>query len=112
MGSYKMNKSEFRKKILAAIEKTQQAIEELREMAAPVSPDSAIGRISRMDAINNKAVTEASLRNAEKKMEGLKYALQNLHSDEFGFCAKCHAPIPEARILLMPHSRFCVKCSV
>lgn len=106
-----MSKEKFRKKIEAAIQKTQQEITELKEMAGPVSPDNAIGRISRMDAINNKAVMEAALRNAEKKLAGLTYALQNLHSEEFGICAKCHAPIPEARILLVPHSRYCVKCS-
>lgn len=105
------DKGVFKKKIEEAIAKTLQHIKELKEMAGPVSPDNAIGRLSRMDAINNKAVMEASLRNAEKKLEGLKYALQNLHTDGFGICAKCHAPIPEARILLMPHSRYCVKCS-
>lgn len=105
------DKAALKLKIENAMLKTLQHIEELKEMAGPVSPDNAIGRLSRMDAINNKAVMEASLLNAEKKLEGLKYALQNLHSNEFGICAKCHAPIPEARILLMPHSRFCVKCS-
>ena len=105
-----MDKELMKIEIEKRIKKIQSEIDELKEMANPVSPDNAIGRISRMDAINNKSVVEASIRNLEKKLKGLEYALQNLHKPEFGFCAKCKQPIPEGRILLMPESRFCVKC--
>lgn len=39
-------------------------METLEDSCKPIAPDVAIGRISRMDAINNKSVMEASLRNA------------------------------------------------
>ncbi len=80
-------------------------------MSAPVTPDNAIGRISRMDAINNKSVTEAALRTAETKLNGLGEALKNIEKSDFGLCAKCSNPIPIQRIHLMPHKRFCVHCA-
>ncbi|MFN3951685.1 MAG: TraR/DksA family transcriptional regulator [Thermaurantimonas sp.] len=106
-----MDKKTLESQIKDRIAKIQIEVQELKEMANPVAPDNAIGRVSRMDAINNKSIVEASLRNLENKLKGLEYALQNLSNPEFGYCAKCKQPIPEGRILLMPESRFCVKCS-
>lgn len=107
-----MDKISLTEKIKEKIVILELQILELREMTKPIAPDVAIGRISRMDAINNKSVSEASLRNAENKLNALQYALQNIDNPEFGTCAKCKQPIPEGRIILMPEKRFCVKCSV
>lgn len=93
------------------IEKTEQKIEEYRELTQPVSPENAIGRVSRMDAINNKSVVEATLRQAESKLAGLKYALTKVDSPDFGTCQRCKRPIPVKRLLLMPQSRYCVHCA-
>ena len=104
-------KSEIKEKIEVEIDKTQDDIKRFGEMAQPVAPDDAIGRISRMDAINNKSVAEASLRKSREKLKQLKYMLSNITDPEFGLCAKCKTPIPIGRMLLMPQSRFCVRCA-
>ena len=39
------------------VAKTKELIESYREMNKPIAPDVAIGRITRMDAINNKSIT-------------------------------------------------------
>lgn len=97
--------------ILAEIEKTKKRIKSTEEMSASVEPDDAIGRISRMDAINNKTVTDASIRKAKEKIKQLNYMLDQVVKDDFGICAKCRAKIPIGRLLLMPESRFCVNCA-
>jgi len=93
------------------IRKTEKVVEEYREMSQPVAPDDAIGRISRMDAINNKSVTEASLRQAEKKLKSLHRVLSQVGTSEFGICLKCRKTIPAARILYRPESLYCVDCA-
>lgn len=93
------------------MEQLNEEISALRELTRPESPDVAIGRVSRMDAINNRGVMEATLRNAETKLSGLEYALENINSPDFGLCAKCKHPIQEGRILLMPEKRLCLRCS-
>ena len=93
------------------IEKTESAITDLKEMTQPIAPENAIGRISRMDAINNKSVAEAALRKAEEKLNGLHLVLDKIDQPDFGECAKCKQPIPIGRIMLMPQSRHCVKCA-
>ncbi len=58
------------------IVEVKQSITDYKELTRPISPDDAIGRISRMDAINNKSVNEAALRKAEAKLVGLERILE------------------------------------
>lgn len=106
-----MNKEEIKQNILNEISKTETLIVEYKELTQPVAPDDAIGRISRMDAINNKSVTEASLRQAEEKLKNLKRVLLRVGTNDFGICIKCSKPIPEGRILYRPESLTCVDCA-
>ena len=107
----KMENADIKQKILDEISKTEKLILEYRDMTKPVAPDVAIGRISRTDAINNKSVTEASLRQAEKKLQGLKRVLSMYDTPEFGRCIKCKAQIPTGRIVFRPESLYCVNCA-
>ena len=106
-----MNDQEIRERISEEILKTEKLISEYKEMSKPVALDSAIGRISRMDAINNKSITESALRQAEEKLIKLNQALDKVGTEDFGICIKCKKPIPLGRILLMPESVRCVNCA-
>ena len=89
----------------------EKEIIELKELTAPVAPENAIGRLSRMEAINSKAVAEASLRNAEKRFKALVNALKKLNDPDFGLCITCKNEIPFQRLKLLPESTHCVKCA-
>jgi len=106
-----MNEQEIRDKITSAIKKTEQLIVDYKDMTQPVSPDNAIGRVSRMDAINNNAVTEVSLRQAEEKLKALRQVQEQIGTDKFGKCIKCGAEIPVGRILFRPESLLCMRCA-
>lgn len=106
-----MDNSAFKAALTAELEKTRATIAELRELTAPVAPDEAIGRISRMDAINNKAINDAALRKAEEKLARLERMQQHVDEPGFGLCKKCGAAIPMQRLILMPHSMHCVRCA-
>lgn len=93
------------------IKKTEAVIEEYKESSGPVAPDDAIGRVSRMDAINNKSITEAALRNAEEKLLKLRHMKDNIDSPDFGQCARCGNKIPPGRLILKPESPYCVRCA-
>ena len=106
-----MDKEEVRQLIESQIAKTEQKVLDYEEMSSPITPDDAIGRISRMDAINNKSVTEAALRQAKDKLSKLRHAMNRLDEDNFGNCKKCGHPIPIMRVVLMPQSPYCVRCA-
>ncbi len=106
-----INRPEIKARIESEIEKTTKLISEYKELVKPIAPENAIGRISRMDAINNKSVNEAALRKAKNKLQNLQFALSKVYDEDFGLCVKCKQEIPLGRILIMPQSRTCVKCS-
>src|SRR5690606_1942248 len=106
-----INEDEIREQIRKEIAKIEKIIAEYKEMTKPVEPENAIGRLSRMDAINNKAVTEAAQRQAEDKLDKLKFVLDKVGDEDFGICKKCKNPIPLGSILLMTQSFYCVQCA-
>lgn len=83
----------------------------LEEETKPIAPENAIGRVSRMDAINNKSVAEQSLRQAKDLQIQLQEALQNIQNPDFGNCQKCKETIDFERLLFMPESKRCMKCA-
>ena len=101
----------LRKKIDRKLSITREKVAQMEEMTQPVSPENSIGRVSRMDAINNKSVMEAALRTARKELEGLQYADRNLESDDYGVCTQCKKVIDIKRLMIMPGSRRCMSCA-
>jgi len=93
------------------ITKTILSVEKYRELTKPISPENAIGRISRMDAINNKSINDEALRKAELKLNNLNIALSKINDNDFGICRKCKQPIPIGRLILIPQSTLCVSCA-
>ncbi len=105
------DKRALRGKIPLEIKSLEETIEGLKEGAKPVSPDNAIGRLSRMEAINASEISGATLASARRRLGGLKRALEELDSENFGICRDCEEPIPTKRIMLMPESVLCVNCA-
>jgi DnaK suppressor protein len=106
-----MTEDEIREKIDKEIKRTEEKIKDYSEMSKPVSPDDAIGRLSRMDAINNKSVAEAALHKAKEKLKKLGYAKTQIGKVGFGKCKRCGNPIPIGRIIIRPESLYCVSCA-
>jgi len=106
-----MDKEKILKLLNSEIVKTEEQVVRYEDLAQPISPDNAIGRVSRMDAINNKSIVDAALRKARERLKGLKSSLAKLDSSDFGVCVKCKNNIPIERILLAPQSSFCVNCA-
>lgn len=109
-----MNKSEraeLKKRIEALLISSVEAIKGMEDMTQPIKPENSLGRISRMDAINNKSVQEAALRTKRRKYENLKLALTKIDDPAFGSCRQCKQHIQQARLMYMPESSTCVRCA-
>jgi DnaK suppressor protein len=109
-----MKNSEREKLIEILHQQTRSALEEiaeLEELTKPVEPDKAIGRLSRMDAINNKTINDAALREKKKLIQKLERALERADKDSFGKCLKCGNDIPLGRLEYMPYTTRCVNCA-
>ena len=108
-----MNESQLKalkEKIEDEIRVTQEKISKYSELCRPISPENSIGRISRMDAINNKSVVEAALRELKNKLIELRNSEILIHKPEFGICISCRTSIKFGRLLIRPQSKKCVNC--
>lgn len=112
MNLTKKEKELLIEKLEVKIERTSKKINRMEEMTRPIGPENAIGRVSRMDAINNKSVMEAALRTAKVDLDAMQAALRKLVSgDEFGLCERCGNQIPFQRLALIPGTTKCVHCA-
>lgn len=109
-----MNKQQ-KNKLVASIQQEitnlDNEIPALRQLAKPVPPDNAIGRLTRMEAINNKSISEANLSSAKARLDRLQRALKNSDNPDFGICINCDEPIPFKRLMVQPDSSLCVRCA-
>jgi DnaK suppressor protein len=104
-------KEDLKKRIEGKLEETHRTIADLREATKPMGLDSAIGRVSRMDYINNKSIAEAELKKAEANVKALERWLSLYTSDQFGKCSRCGQEININRLLLLPESTRCISCA-
>lgn len=101
---------EIKAAIHQEIDHLRGEIEKLKEQTKPIAPDRAIGRLTRMEAIQSKSISEANLRKAQQRVTSLTRALPLVDEEDFGECGRCGRAIPVKRLLLMPESKTCVRC--
>jgi len=105
------SRTELQRTIVEEIAAQNYLIKSLAKSTQPIAPDRAIGRLTRMEAINSKAISEASLASAKSRLAKLETALNNIDRPDFGICMNCSTPIPPGRIMLIPESTLCVHCA-
>lgn len=104
-------KKRLKIQIQKKIEDLKVDIKNYAQLTRPIAPDSAIGRLSRMEAINNKSINEAALKKSKNRLSRLERALKMIEHPEFGLCRECEEPIPFARLKAIPETDLCVQCS-
>jgi DnaK suppressor protein len=104
-------RQELRRSIQSEIETLKKTIENLENSSKPVPPDDAYGRLSRMEAINSKSISEAGLASARARLPRLQNALEKIDDPDFGICVRCNRSIPPGRVMLVPESTVCVECA-
>ena len=104
-------KRDIQERINNKMSDLKERIEEYKELTKPIPPSEAIGRVSRMDAINNKSINDRMLRNSLQKLKNLNTGLKRLENVDFGICIQCKTEININRLLLIPETLKCVKCS-
>jgi len=76
-----------------------------------VSPDPAIGRLTRMDAIQAEEMAEALRRHQSQELMRIDRALKAIANGRYGVCAKCGDEMSRARLDAQPDAVLCVDCS-
>jgi DnaK suppressor protein len=93
------------------IKQIRDSLPYLNEETQPIAPSVSLGRLTRMEAINDKGVAEHVLDQARKSLERLQNALRRIEQGTYGTCLRCGKEIPIARLQHVPEALFCVPCA-
>jgi DnaK suppressor protein len=104
-------KQTIRELIVDELTEVREKISAFEKSSKALAPDKAIGRISRMDSFNDQGIHSAALSAAREKHFKLEQALSNLDQPDFGLCVSCGAAIPLERLVALPESTHCVRCT-
>ncbi|NCG18858.1 MAG: TraR/DksA family transcriptional regulator [Rhodobacterales bacterium] len=81
------------------------------ELAATVELDqSAVGRLSRIDAIQQQKMAQAQQQRNRLRLQQIAVALRLFDDDEYGWCRKCGDSIKYRRLKARPESPACMSC--
>lgn len=100
----------------------QQMMSELAELTelhsdhssdrSPVSLDQqSVGRVSRIDAMQRRAMAIASGNRRTSRIEALKAALKRAETGEYGYCSICGELIATGRLKADPTALVCIACA-
>ncbi|UWQ15588.1 TraR/DksA C4-type zinc finger protein [Aliiroseovarius sp. M344] len=76
-----------------------------------VLDQQAVGRLSRMDALQNQAMAKATGARRAAQRTRIHAAFARMDVSEFGFCEDCGEDIPLGRLDLDPCATKCVSCA-
>ncbi len=78
----------------------------------PVALDqAAVGRLSRMDAMQLQAMAHAADRHRQQRMRRLEAALERIAEGDYGRCVRCGEPIGSGRLEADPAVPTCIRCA-
>lgn len=100
----------YKELIEKQIAELKETIASMAESVKPIEPDTAIGRLSRMEAIQAKSISESNLKQKRMRLQRLEAALKRIERGTFGLCSVCEEDIPEKRLKIAPESTVCMDC--
>lgn len=88
-----------------------EQLDRAKDSTATVSLDQTlVGRVSRMDAMQQQSVALSTRTFTEQKLRKVLAALRAIAENEYGFCRRCDEPIGYPRLRAQPEANLCINC--
>ena len=108
----KLNLKAMRKQLEDRREDLLQSAKSTSDDRAPVELDQAMqGRLSRMDALQQREMALAAQRRRELELTRIDAALKRMDTEDYGYCVSCDEDIAPARLKSDPAEPLCVDCA-
>ena len=101
----------FRKRLEDLEQEIREDMNANPEDSGVVELDSSIGRLSRMDALQNQQMALELKRRQENQLLRIENAFKRLAKGQYGLCGKCKKPIEKNRLEVFPYTVTCVRCA-
>jgi DnaK suppressor protein len=104
--------ADMRAKLLGIREELESVAALGDEASGVVELDQArVGRLSRMDAMQAQAMSQASGRRRELMLVKIASALERIDNNDYGLCQSCEEPINCKRLEFDPTAVLCIDCA-
>lgn len=97
-------------KLLALKDELERLLTESSASSQVVALDQPIGRLSRMDALQQQAMAKANRAGHQQRLLLIEAALVAIKQHRYGECRRCEEPIGYSRLDVRPESPFCLDC--
>ena len=101
---------ELHARLLELRDELEEMLRSSEEGAKPVDLEQPIGRLSRMDALQQQSMIQAGRHNAQQRLQRIHSALSLFERDEYGLCRLCEEPIGFSRLQAHPEAPLCLEC--
>ena len=72
---------------------------------------SKVGRLSRMDAMQAQAMSQASAGRSGQMLTKIEAAIRRIDAGEYGACLRCDEPVHPERLKFDPTATLCIECA-
>lgn len=104
--------TDMRSRLLQLQAATKEATAEGAGSSGVVELDqSRQGRLSRMDAMQAQAMSQAANQRREVSLKNIAAAIERIENGNFGFCQACDELIAEQRLAFDPTAVLCIDCA-
>ena len=101
---------ELQHKLVVLKGELEALLEKSSASSQAVDLDRPIGRLSRMDALQQQAMAKANRAAHQLRLTLVEAALSAIKADRYGECRRCEEPISFSRLQVRPESPFCLDC--
>ena len=103
---------EFQEMLQTLASQIREAEVDTSNEREPVELDQqAVGRLSRMGALQVQAMALESSRRRRSELRRIAAALARMDEGDFGYCLECGDEIAARRIALDPATPLCINCA-
>ncbi|MFN3595778.1 MAG: TraR/DksA family transcriptional regulator [Rubricoccaceae bacterium] len=101
----------FRERLVALNAELRAAVRQGSAADTSIAVDNAIGRLTRMEAIQAQAMAAAGRQRLRERLPRIAAALARIEEGTYGRCVRCAGEIPLGRLEIAPESALCVACA-
>jgi DnaK suppressor protein len=101
----------LKQRLEAMLTELSEAVEDRTGATAPVQLDTAIGRLSRMDAIQSQQIALGLKSRQQQALLRVRAALEAIRKGTYGQCRRCQKPIALDRLEAQPDAVLCIQCA-
>lgn len=102
----------FERLLLARREELLSVAETAQRATDTVTLDQTrVGRLSRMDALQQQAMSQENSRRRALELKRIAEALSRIKEDEYGYCVECGESIAANRLQVAPAAPLCIDCA-